>query len=31
MNLNVSTLFFELALIFIPGFVWMKIHTRLKQ
>lgn len=28
MNLNVSSLFFELALIFIPGFVWMKIHTR---
>jgi len=28
MNLNVSTLFFELALIFIPGFVWMKIHSR---
>lgn len=28
MNLSVSTLFFELALIFIPGFVWMKIHSR---
>ena len=28
MNLTVSTLFFELALIFIPGLVWMKIHTR---
>src|SRR5258708_10944872 len=28
MNLNVSTLFFELALIFIPGFIWMKIHSR---
>jgi hypothetical protein len=28
MNLNVSSLFFQLALIFIPGFVWMKIHTR---
>jgi hypothetical protein len=28
MNLTVSTLFFELALIFIPGFVWMKIHSR---
>jgi hypothetical protein len=28
MNLNVSSLFFELAFIFIPGFVWMKIHTR---
>ena len=27
MNLNVSTLFFELALIFMPGFIWMKIHT----
>jgi hypothetical protein len=28
MNLSVSSLFFDLALIFIPGFVWMKIHTR---
>src|ERR1700693_6017554 len=28
MNLTVSSLFFELALIFIPGFVWMKIHSR---
>jgi len=28
MNLNVSSLFFVLALFFIPGFVWMKIHTR---
>lgn len=28
MNLNVSSLFFELALIFIPGFIWMKIHGR---
>ncbi|HLX17638.1 MAG TPA: DUF6338 family protein [Bradyrhizobium sp.] len=28
MNLSVSTLFFELALIFIPGFIWMKIHSR---
>src|SRR5712691_10593144 len=28
MNLSVSSLFFELALIFIPGFVWMKIHSR---
>jgi hypothetical protein len=28
MNLNVSTLFFELAIIFIPGFIWMKIHAR---
>lgn len=27
MNLNVSSLFFELALIFLPGFIWMKIHT----
>jgi len=27
-NLNVSSLFFELALIFIPGFIWMKIHSR---
>jgi hypothetical protein len=27
-NLNVSSLFFELALIFIPGFIWMKIHDR---
>jgi hypothetical protein len=26
-NLNVSSLFFELALIFIPGFIWMKIHS----
>jgi hypothetical protein len=26
MNLNVSTLFFELAVIFLPGFIWMKIH-----
>jgi hypothetical protein len=28
MNLSVSTLFFELALIFMPGFIWMKIHTK---
>jgi hypothetical protein len=28
MNLNVSSLFFEMALIFMPGFIWMKIHTR---
>jgi len=28
MNLNVSSLFFEIALIFMPGFIWMKIHTR---
>jgi hypothetical protein len=28
MNLSVSSLFLELALIFIPGFIWMKIHTR---
>ncbi len=28
MNLTVSTLFFELALIFIPDFLWMKIHSR---
>lgn len=28
MNLSVSTLFFELALIFIPGFIWMEIHSR---
>jgi hypothetical protein len=28
MNLSVSSLFFGLALIFIPGFIWMKIHTR---
>jgi hypothetical protein len=28
MTLNISSLFFQLALIFIPGFVWMKIHTR---
>jgi len=28
MNLNVSSLFFEIALIFLPGFVWMKIHTK---
>jgi hypothetical protein len=28
MDLSVSALFFELALIFIPGFIWMKIHTR---
>lgn len=27
MSLEVSTLFFELALIFLPGFIWMKIHT----
>ena len=26
MNLSVSTLFFELALIFMPGFIWMKIQ-----
>jgi hypothetical protein len=26
-NLNVSSLFFELALILIPGFIWMKIHS----
>src|ERR1700730_9383290 len=28
MNLGVSSLFFELAVIFIPGFIWMKIHSR---
>jgi Family of unknown function (DUF6338) len=28
MNLNVSSLFFEIALILIPGFIWMKIHTK---
>jgi hypothetical protein len=28
MNLTVSTLFFELAIIFIPGILWMKIHSR---
>jgi hypothetical protein len=28
MNLGVSSLFFELAIIFIPGFIWMKIHSR---
>jgi hypothetical protein len=28
MDLSVSALFFQLALIFIPGFIWMKIHTR---
>ena len=28
MNLSVSNLFFELALIFLPGFVWMKIHKK---
>jgi Family of unknown function (DUF6338) len=27
MNFGVSSLFFELALIFMPGFIWMKIHT----
>jgi hypothetical protein len=27
-NLNVSSLFVELALIFLPGFVWLKIHMR---
>jgi hypothetical protein len=28
MNLNVSALFVELALIFLPGFIWLKIHMR---
>jgi hypothetical protein len=28
MNLSVSSLFLELTLIFVPGFIWMKIHTR---
>lgn len=28
MNLSVSSLFFELAIIFLPGFLWMKIHTK---
>lgn len=28
MNLSVSTLFFELAVIFLPGFIWMKIHMK---
>lgn len=28
MNLTVSNLFFELALIFLPGFIWMKIDAR---
>jgi len=28
MNLNVSALFFEVALLLLPGFVWMKIHTK---
>lgn len=28
MNLNVSNLFFELAVIFLPGFIWMKIHVK---
>lgn len=28
MNFSVSSLFFDLALIFMPGFIWMKIHTR---
>jgi hypothetical protein len=28
MNLNVSSLFFEIALLLLPGFVWMKIHTK---
>ena len=28
MNLNVSSLFVELALIFLPGFVWLKIYMR---
>lgn len=27
-NLSVSSLFFELAIIFLPGFVWMKIHVK---
>lgn len=27
MNFGVSSLFFELALIFMPGFIWMKIYT----
>jgi hypothetical protein len=27
MNLNVSSLFFEIALVLLPGFAWMKIHT----
>jgi hypothetical protein len=28
MSFAISALFFDLALIFIPGFIWMKIHTR---
>jgi hypothetical protein len=28
MNLNVSSVFFEIALLLLPGFVWMKIHTK---
>jgi ABC-type Fe3+-siderophore transport system permease subunit len=28
MNFSVSSLFFDLALLFIPGFIWMKIHAR---
>jgi hypothetical protein len=28
MNLSVSSLFFELAVIFLPGFIWMKIHAK---
>lgn len=28
MNLSVSNLFFELAVIFLPGFIWMKIHMK---
>jgi hypothetical protein len=28
MGLSVSSLVFELALIFIPGFIWMKIHCQ---
>ena len=28
MNFGVSSLFFELAIIFLPGFLWMKIHTK---
>lgn len=27
MNFGVSNLFFELALVFLPGFIWMKIHA----
>jgi hypothetical protein len=28
MQLGITVLFFQLALIFVPGFVWMKIHSR---